>query len=111
MRRQTLREFPDAERPALAGWLRSRWESASGHGRTAAEAALAARAERAARSQAADAAKTDAAAEPSARRLPDRSRWRRRSTSTASERLGSLHESGVLTDEEFAAMKARLLNV
>ena len=99
LRRQTLREFPDAERPALAGWLRSRWESVSGRGRTAAEAALAARAERGTRSQPADATTIDAV--PAAP-FDDLDRL---------ERLGRLHQSGVLTDEEFAAMNAQLLNV
>ena len=112
LRRQTLREFPAAERPAVAGWLRSRWERASSNGRAAAEAALAARAERAARSRTADAAETDAAPEPPAAAPA------RRVSAAASfddldrlERLGNLHQSGVLTDEEFAAMKARLLDV
>jgi hypothetical protein len=112
LRRQTLREFPDAERPAFAAWLRARWDNVSGRGRTAAETARANYGERTARSQAADAATIAVASEPPAPAptqqsplppsLDDLDRL---------ERLGGLHQSGVLTDEEFTAMKARLVNL
>jgi hypothetical protein len=111
LRRQTLREFPDAERPPLADWLRARWDNLNDRGRSAAGAARSARAERTARSQAAEAATGEVAPEspvsapadprPSAPSLDDLERL---------ERLASLHRSGVLTDEELATMKARLVN-
>ena len=109
LRRQTLREFPNAERPALAAWLRTQWNTVSGRGRTAAETARAKHAERTARTQAADA--IAAAPEqavpapthpsPPAPSLDDLDRL---------ERLAGLHQNGVLTDEEFATMKARLIS-
>lgn len=112
LRRQTLREFPDAERPPLADWLRARWESLNDRGRSATEAARSAHAERTARSRAAEAATVDAAPHmpaaapadprPPAPSLDDLGRL---------ERLAGLHQSGVLTDEEYATMKARLISL
>ena len=110
LRRQALREFPDAERPPLAGWLRARWDDLNDRGRSAAETARSARAERAARSETkeeatggmapASAASAPADPRPPAPSLDDLERL---------ERLAGLHKSGVLTDEEFATMKTRLV--
>jgi hypothetical protein len=112
LRRQTMREFPGAERPALAGWLHARWDTLSGHGRTAAEAARARVAERSEHPPAAGTTVVAVApgnAEPASTQpsaplptLDDLNRL---------ERLAGLHQSGVLTDDEFAAMKARLIRV
>jgi hypothetical protein len=111
LRRQTLREFPDAERPPVADWLRARWDKLNDRGRSAAEAARSARAERTARSQAGEEATGGVAPEspvsapadtrPPSPSLDDLERL---------ERLAGLHKSGVLTDEEFATMKTRLVN-
>jgi len=114
LRRQTMREFPNAERPALADWLRDRWDSASGRGRTAAETVRTRHAARTARSRSReqDAATIAVASEPAAPAptqpsppppsLDDLERL---------ERLASLHERGVITDDEFTAMKARLVRL
>jgi hypothetical protein len=111
LRRQTLREFPDAERPPLADWLRARWDSLNDRGRSAAETARSAHAARTARSRAGEAATVDAAhhmpasapadPRPPAPSLDDLERL---------ERLAGLHQSGVLSDEEYATMKAWLIN-
>ena len=110
LRRQALREFPDAARPPLADWLRARWDDLRDRGRSAAEAARSARAERTARSQATEAATAGVEPEspasapadprPPAPSLDDLERL---------ERLADLHKSGVLTDDEFTTMKARLV--
>ena len=112
LRRQTMREFPNADRPALTDWLRTQWDRVSGRGRTAAQTARAKHAERTARSQTADVATILVASEPAAPApthpsppapsLDDLDRL---------ERLAGLHQSGVLTDEEFTAMKARLVGL
>jgi len=110
LRRQTLREFPDAERPALAGWLRARWDSLSGRGRTAAGTARARYGERTARSQAPDPATIAVASEPAApASTPPSPPAPSFDDLDRLERLGGLHQKGVLTDEEFATMKARLV--
>ncbi len=111
LRRQTLREFPDAERPPVADWLRARWDDLSGRGRRAADAARSAHAERTARSREADAATAVIAPEPPAPASADpRPPAPSLDDLERLERLSGLHRSGVLTDEEFAAMKARLVN-
>ena len=120
LRRQTQREFPAAERPALAGWLRAQWDRLSGRGRSAAEAALAARAQRTMRSRAADAAPDVPAPVTSAPRPPVPSASPSAGPTAPPpslddlerlERLAGLHRSGALTDEEFAALKARLVDL
>ena len=111
LRRQTMREFPDAERPAFTVWLRAQWDGVSDQGRIAAETARARHRERTARPQAADAATIAVTSEPPAPvptqqsplppSLDDLDRL---------ERLGALRQSGVLTEEEFTTMKARLVS-
>jgi hypothetical protein len=111
LRRQTLREFPDAERPPLADWLRARWGDLSDRGRSAADAARSAHAERTARSREAEAATGAAAPEPPAPASADpRPPVPSLDDLERLERLAGLHQSGALTDEEFAVMKARLVN-
>ena len=110
LRRQALREFPDAAQPPLADWLLARWDGLKDRGRSATAAASSARSERIARSQAAGAAQDGMASEspapapaaprPSAPSLEDLERL---------ERLAGLHQSGALTDEEFATMKSRVV--
>ena len=111
LRRQTLREFPNAERPPLVDWLRERLSVAGGRARSAVEARTAdvvgttsgRRPDRAEPAVAADAPRVAAAASaaPSAGAFDDLDRL---------ERLADMHERGVLTDDEFATMKARLVN-
>ena len=107
LRRQTLREFPEAKPPALGGWLRTQWNSVSARGQSAVDATRAAHAERShaarpATVAAAPASPSSAPTEPTghAPSLDDLDRL---------ERLAVLHERGALTDEEFAAMKAPLV--
>jgi len=112
LRRQTTREFPNADRSALANWLRARWEILSDRGRTAAETARARYEEHTARSPATDTTTIAAGSEPTTPApahpspLPpshdDLDRL---------ERLADLHDRGVLTDEEFETMKARLVRL
>jgi hypothetical protein len=111
LRRQTLREFPDAERPPLADWLRTRWDNLTDRGRSAAGAARTARAERAARSQATEAAPGGVAPEsPASAPADPRSPAPSLDDLERLERLSGLHQSGALTDQEFATMKARVVN-
>jgi len=111
LRRQTLREFPDAERPPLADWLRARWDNLNDRGRSATEAARSARAERTARSQTREGATGGMAPEPPASAPADpRPPAPSLDDLERLERLAGLHKSGVLTDEEFATMKTRLVN-
>ena len=111
LRRQTLREFPNAERPPLADWLRERLSVAGGHARSTVEARTADVVRTTSRRQPAEAEPSVAAdappvaasasAAPTAGTFDDLDRL---------ERLADMHERGVLTDEEFATMKARLVN-
>ncbi len=112
LRRQTLREFPNAERPALADWLRERLSLAGDRARSARSAVEARTADAVGTTRrpegadpgvVADAPPVAAAASaaPSTGTFDDLDRL---------ERLANMHERGVLTDEEFATMKARLVN-
>jgi Short C-terminal domain len=111
LRRQTLHEFPNAERPPMADWLRERLRVAGGRARSAVEARTAdvvqtapgGRPDGAGPGVAADTPPVAAAASaaPSAGAFDDLDRL---------ERLAEMHERGVLTDEEFATMKSRLVN-
>lgn len=111
LRRQALREFPDAAQPPLADWLRGRWDGLKDRGRSGTEAARSARTKRTEQSQTAGAA-TDGMAPDSPAPAPADPRPTAPSLEDLEclERLASLHQSGVLTNEEFATMKARFVN-
>ena len=89
LRRQTMREFPNAEPAPIADWLHEHLTGLGGRARSAAEART-------------PTATTGARAEPpTAPPAEDLDRL---------ERLADMHARGVLTDEEFATMKSRLVN-
>jgi len=94
LRRQTANEFPDAEPPPIADWLQEHMSSLGGRARSAADARTAAR------ESAPDVAPVATPDERPAAPADDLDRL---------ERLADMHARGVLTDEEFAAMKARIV--
>ena len=96
LRRQTMHEFPNAEPAPIADWLHERLGGLGGRARSAAEARTASATERGTRG-----ATKGAQAEPAAAPADDLDRL---------ERLADMHARGVLTDEEFATMKSRLVN-
>ncbi len=124
LRRQTLREFPDAERPPLGHWLHERWGRVSARGRAASEAAVAAHANRTGRSKHAEHEHRSHIPRPGPRSQPTRTAGEAPQTAPSQqpasashddldrlERLSELHQKHVLTDEEFTAAKAKLLGL
>lgn len=110
LRRQALREFPDAERPPLADWLRGHWDRMSSRARAPEEELLPTDAgtspgfkqEAAATIVAEQDPVSPTVVDPPLQAPPPDDLDRL-------ERLADMHERGVLTDEEFATMKARLV--
>ena len=111
LRRQTLHEFPNAERPPIADWLRKRWNLVEDRARSTVERRTADDGERTSGTRpVGPTPNTDPVVSPVAAAadvapprgaLDDLDRL---------ERLADMHGRGVLTDEEFATMKARLVN-
>jgi len=120
LRRQTLRECPDAEPPPLGHWLHERWGRVSARGRVATEAAIAAHANRTARSKRSEDDHRSHTQRPQSARAATTASPASASPylATAShddldrlERLAELHQNHVLSDQEFAAAKAKLLGL